>query len=662
MTTSGEQYILRMIVDVKNDQALQQLTKDIKTSGTALATTNRNMATSAKGSRQLGFAFQSAGYQVTDFVVQVEGGVSATRALSQQLPQLLAGFNILSPAFALTTAGLATLSALLPTIVRQFQKMGDATPELADFVKTADDNVTALGQSLREFDATKYVAAMNEGSAATRAFNEALLGGNLRFAQDSIREATNSLVQEFEEIRRLTQSQSGTATLITPFSGGASQSQLEDQRALIAELQASNLAEVFGSQFRAFEQLFGQLSGGEVDLDTFTSRFIDLFDATDSVNPKLRELATTVKDLREATSEISGVGGLGSSLDAFLDEMADLGTRIDAAQRGANAIPDIFAQIEGLAGAAPSGAAGRIAENDYIQTLREVEEARQKWVDSLQDDPAARLLEREREQLVQLAQAYQTSLLPASEQYRLELEKLATDIERLNLSEEVSAALTARIADKYRRQAEGVREVQYELTVTEELAVNAFQSFDQNFKSFVDGIARGTAETKDLFKNMAASIIGDLLRLYLVQQLTGFFFGGGGVRGSQSDIVTNLDPSAFAKGGVFNNGVQMFARGGVVSNPTLFPMSRGMGMMGEAGAEAIIPLGRNANGELGVKSPPVNVTVNNLVPGVAVETTQTDQGLTIELVREAIASDIARGGNAVANSIANSYGIQRRGI
>lgn len=43
-----------------------------------------------------------------------------------------------------------------------------------------------------------------------------------------------------------------------------------------------------------------------------------------------------------------------------------------------------------------------------------------------------------------------------------------------------------------------------------------------------------------------------------------------------------------------------FARGGVVSAPTYFPMQGALGLMGEAGAEAIMPLSRGPDGRLGV--------------------------------------------------------------
>ncbi len=43
-----------------------------------------------------------------------------------------------------------------------------------------------------------------------------------------------------------------------------------------------------------------------------------------------------------------------------------------------------------------------------------------------------------------------------------------------------------------------------------------------------------------------------------------------------------------------------FAKGGVVRSPSFFPTGGQMGLMGEAGAEAILPLKRGADGSLGV--------------------------------------------------------------
>lgn len=78
--------------------------------------------------------------------------------------------------------------------------------------------------------------------------------------------------------------------------------------------------------------------------------------------------------------------------------------------------------------------------------------------------------------------------------------------------------------------------------------------------------------------------------------------------------------TGFARGGVFRGGrVQPFAAGGVVAAPTYFPMAGGAGLMGEAGPEAILPLGRGPDGRLGVAAGgaaarPVSVTVNIATP------------------------------------------------
>jgi lambda family phage tail tape measure protein len=60
-----------------------------------------------------------------------------------------------------------------------------------------------------------------------------------------------------------------------------------------------------------------------------------------------------------------------------------------------------------------------------------------------------------------------------------------------------------------------------------------------------------------------------------------------------------------------------FAKGGIVGSPTLFPLAGGTGLMGESGAEAIMPLARGSDGRLGVRtaaSRSVNVTFNISTP------------------------------------------------
>ena len=75
-------------------------------------------------------------------------------------------------------------------------------------------------------------------------------------------------------------------------------------------------------------------------------------------------------------------------------------------------------------------------------------------------------------------------------------------------------------------------------------------------------------------------------------------------------------------GNVFaKNKIVPYAMGGIVNKPTLFPMANGMGLMSEAGPEAIMPLKRGANGKLGVQSSGGvgNIVVNVDASGSSVE-------------------------------------------
>ena len=94
---------------------------------------------------------------------------------------------------------------------------------------------------------------------------------------------------------------------------------------------------------------------------------------------------------------------------------------------------------------------------------------------------------------------------------------------------------------------------------------------------------------------------------------------GGALANGVNALVSGILP--FEKGGAFSGGrVTPFARGGVVSGPTNFAMRGGMGLMGEAGPEAIMPLTRGADGRLGVQArgggAPVNITMNIQTPDV----------------------------------------------
>ncbi len=138
---------------------------------------------------------------------------------------------------------------------------------------------------------------------------------------------------------------------------------------------------------------------------------------------------------------------------------------------------------------------------------------------------------------------------------------------------------------------------------------NAFSSALSN--AFAKGIVDGK-RFEDVLKNIGKTLAESALKAAfkpLELGLASVFEGG------FKALFNATAPLANAKGNMFQGGrVQPFADGGVIAAPTYFPMPGGLGLMGEAGAEAIMPLSRGSDGKLGVKSQAsaraVNITVN----------------------------------------------------
>ena len=125
---------------------------------------------------------------------------------------------------------------------------------------------------------------------------------------------------------------------------------------------------------------------------------------------------------------------------------------------------------------------------------------------------------------------------------------------------------------------------------------NALQGMEDALVNFV-------TTGKLAFSDLARSIINDMIRIMIQQAIMKPFTGW----------LKSFLP--FADGGVVSGGEQVkkYAYGGIVNRPTMFPMKNGMGLMGEAGAEAIMPLQRGRNGKLGVQA---SGGVSNIVVNV----------------------------------------------
>ncbi|CAD5300240.1 Phage tail tape measure protein, lambda family [Bosea sp. 62] len=180
-------------------------------------------------------------------------------------------------------------------------------------------------------------------------------------------------------------------------------------------------------------------------------------------------------------------------------------------------------------------------------------------------------------------------------------------------------------------------------TLTQSLSKSA-QAFGKSITTaFASGIIEGK-RFEDVLRSIGSSLSQGLLKSALkplqntisswlgsgINSLAGLFTGGMG-----------------GGGGGGGSPVSFFADGGVVAAPSYFAMGRGLGLMGERGAEAIMPLSRGPDGKLGVRAGgggdrrPVSVTVQ-------VSTPDADSFRRSEAqVSAAIARAVARGNRAL---------------
>jgi len=142
-------------------------------------------------------------------------------------------------------------------------------------------------------------------------------------------------------------------------------------------------------------------------------------------------------------------------------------------------------------------------------------------------------------------------------------------------------------------------------------ALENLEKLSGNFGNQLTGALKSAAvsgrELDDVLRRVGLNLAGMALAQGLkpLQSLAGSLFSG--LLGGLSGILP------FANGGVPGH-VVPFASGGIVSTPSYFPMRGNIGLMGEAGSEAILPLRRGADGSLGVAAAggggPVNVVFN----------------------------------------------------
>lgn len=186
--------------------------------------------------------------------------------------------------------------------------------------------------------------------------------------------------------------------------------------------------------------------------------------------------------------------------------------------------------------------------------------------------------------------------------------------------------------------------------------------------TFADLVVDGKASFSELAKSFAKMIISMTVQEKIFKQL--FDAIGQGVTQLLTGPATpNPSPTPSvpqASGGLWLHGRKLaFAAGGVIGSPTLFPMVGGVGLMGEKGPEAIMPLTR-INGQLGVRAAggsTIVQVIDQRKGGAPVEVSERRGPGGSRLVQMAIRDELkaAFADGSMDKLMGSSYGLSRKG-
>lgn len=205
--------------------------------------------------------------------------------------------------------------------------------------------------------------------------------------------------------------------------------------------------------------------------------------------------------------------------------------------------------------------------------------------------------------------------------------------------------------------ADKTREAFYELKETlAGMVTDALSGFFSDLRkgvSVVDALSDAVGKLADKLMDM---VLNNAL-----QSIVGSLFGLGTIAGGAA-----IPSGGFIPG---MTGPKLFAKGGVFGGPTAFDTGSGMGIAGEAGPEAILPLHRGANGSLGVAMAAnsnfggtgiqLNVAIyNNAANDVEATTSVGEDGSLIIMIDRLTAKNMADPASQTNRAVQRSFGVR----
>ncbi|TPW28612.1 phage tail tape measure protein [Martelella alba] len=659
----------------------------------------RKMTAEAEALRQvsprLTMGIQNTAYQIGDFAVQVAAGTAASRAMAMQLPQLLGGFGVLG-------AVLGAVAAIAVPLASSFLDLGDSGEKVQKQISALQRAVDDYRSAVADASLPTKELAEKYGTAteAARQFLEKLEEINKVRAQQQADDAFSGIADSFGKLEGHLGGIGADGERIMSYNAGVFSAISRMSKQLdITVGQAEQLARAFDrmgeakgpdEQVQAAQDLLKALEETLGPFDQMSAKGQDVYEAVSKAAEQASELQGTVQLASVSISTAASEAG------KLADEM---GRAVEnAAQLAAQGISDVRrAEIQwqyrddpvkrtgALAGASfdervkiPDGTDNilrKVIADQRQQVVADAEKAAQlqqdlsKWqkdqatasrksasgskrdkgsIFDTSDDQLKRLernlelLGKSDRQVAELEAKW--SLLDAAKERGLNLDQRQADTGK-SLREQIDA------------QAESIGNLSEKYAKAKEQA----EFYDSLQSDLKDGIVDAIVEGEDF-----VGVLEDIAKSLAKAALQAALFNEGPFASTSSGTGSGLLGGLFsAIGGLFKSakgsaygtsGVKAFAKGGsftnsVVSSPTLFRFGSGgqkTGVMGEAGKEAIMPLVRAANGDLGVKA----VNAANKAGSTAVTTNNVSLGgVTVTVPEGTDPKDAAAIGEAVRKQI-----------
>lgn len=142
----------------KSDNA--QLEAQVRSTTNAINAQSGAQLLYGRNASKAGVLVQQSGYQIGDFIVQVQSGTNAFVAFGQQATQVAGTLTLLGGKWLIIGSALAIVIPLLTAIGAAFMRTRQEAEESADSIDDLESNLKSLDNTLREYLRTREAAQM----------------------------------------------------------------------------------------------------------------------------------------------------------------------------------------------------------------------------------------------------------------------------------------------------------------------------------------------------------------------------------------------------------------------------------------------------------------------------------------------------------------------